>query len=272
MATRFISLKRGPGRLMATVRYQSQTSKVARYCVHRRVDEKEVDRHGCPPGIVPHCQMYKPLVLDPLNIPPTLETEPDAEDKHRITKEERANRDVEVQESAAKTRREVGLHQPMRRGSSSEIPESPPLAIQLPSSSSPFGQNCAPTQPPPFDPGCRDHLSSAQLHDLCRQHGYRRGDAKKVLKTCLASTQDQKASSNTQNLPLFVDTPRTSAAKRGNPPAGALEHLQGPKFAPDKRCEGDALRAVSVANKVIAKEHAQWWNSDLKPRVNASRS
>ena len=60
--------------------------------------------------------------------------------------------------------------------------------------------------------------------------------------------------------------------KRGRPPADLAEHLQGPTSAPGKRRRVDAFRVASLACKEVVTEHAQWWNSDLKPQVDASRS
>ena len=68
---------------------------------------------------------------------------------------------------------------------------------------------------------------------------------------------------------MDADTPVTSAAKRGRPPADVLEHSQGPKFAPDKRCKRDPLRAAFVADTEVVKGHSQWRKSDLKPQVDA---
>ena len=120
-------------------------------------------------------------------------------------------------------------------------------------------------------PGRFDHPSYDQLRDLGRQHGYNRKHAKEVLRTRLTSTPDEQASS-THNSPMDLDAPEPGNGIRGCPPADVVEHLQGPTFAPDKRCKRDILRVGSVADKEVVKGHAQWWGSELKPQVEASRS
>ena len=51
-----------------------------------------------------------------------------------------------------------------------------------------------------------------------------------------------------------------------------MEHLRGSTSVPEKRCKRDAFRAAGIADGEVAKEHAQWSNPALKPRVEASRS
>ena len=195
-----------------------------------------MDSNEGSPGLVPHCDRYNPLVLNLPDTPPTPETVPGAEDKHMIAKEERVGRGVGAQESARGARREEGAHQPMRREPSTEIPDSPPPAFQLPPSFSSFGQHCSPSQAPTVEPGRLDHLSYGQLRNLRKQHGCHREDAKDVLNTRFASMQDQPAIGSTQNFPVDVAKPSASAVKRGRPPADVAEHLQGPTLAPGKRC------------------------------------
>ena len=112
-----------------TARYQSQTFKVARNCVRRRVDEKEVDSNGGPLGLEPNCGRYTPLELDPPGVLPTSETAPDAADKHMVTQKERVNREVAAQENAPEVRMEDGVRQPTSGKSPTEIPDSQRLPI-----------------------------------------------------------------------------------------------------------------------------------------------
>ena len=163
-----------------------------------------------------------------------MEPTQNAADKRKATQKERANREVEAQKHAPGDRAEERAHQPMSRESKTEAPDSSPAPIQLLSPSLSFEKTCAPTQASTVDSGCLNHLPYDQLRDVCK-HGYRRQDAEEVLKTRLASTQDQRAR-RTRELPMGADTPVTGAVKRDRPPADAAEHLQGATFELDERC------------------------------------
>ena len=62
--------------------------------------------------------------------------------------------------------------------------------------------------------------------------------------------------SRTQEARQNSDAAVTGAGKRGRPSADVAE----------------PLRVAYVAYKEVAKGYAQWWNSELRPRVDASRS
>ena len=119
--------------------------------------------------------------------------------------------------------------------------------------------------------GRLDHLSYDQLRDQCQQHVYRRKGATEVLDTRLTTTQEQQAGS-TQNTPMGSDIPVTGTGERGRPPEDVAEHLQCPTFLLDKRPRRDALRVAFVVGKEVVKGHAQRWNSEFNPQVEASRS
>ena len=50
------------------------------------------------------------------------------------------------------------------------------------------------------------------------------------------------------------------------------ENLQGTTCVPNKRCKRDALRAAFVADKDVVQENARWWESVLRPQVEAPSS
>ena len=122
-----------------------------------------------------------------------------------------------------------------------------------------------------MDSGRLAHLSYDHLREPCKQHGYNRKDAKDVLKTRLASMQDEQAGS-TQDVQGNLDAPVTETGKIDCPPADVVDHLHGPTFAPDRRRKRDALRAAFVADEGVVKERAQWRTSKLKSQVEFSRS
>ena len=105
--------------------------------------------------------------------------------------------------------------------------------------------------------GRLDHLSYDQLRELRKRHGYRRKEAKAVLHTRQAPTQDQN-SSNSQDLQGNSDIPVASTGKRGLPTEDAAEPVQGPTVVLTKRRKRGALRVASVAGKEVVKGHARW--------------
>ena len=123
-------------------------------------------------------------------------------------------------------------------GPSSQVPDFPPLSIQLPSAPSSYDVICAPSRAPALDSGCVDELSYDQLHDLCTPRGFCPEVSKAVLSTGLASIQDQDLSHATA-VDEKMDTSATGAGKRDRLPAYVVEQLQGPTCVPDRRCERD---------------------------------
>ena len=61
-----------------------------------------------------------------------------------------------------------------------EAPEPPQISIQLPPSPSPFDKNWDPSQSHTMRPGCLEHLSYDQLHELRKKHGNYRMDYNSV--------------------------------------------------------------------------------------------
>ena len=112
--------------------------------MRRRVDDTAVDSNEGPPGLEVNRARYNPLMLDPLVVPSTLETLKDAGDKKMAT-------EAGLQEIASSDRVAQGVHQPLSRESSTVTPDSLPLSIQLPPSTSSFDKNRAPAQAPTLD-------------------------------------------------------------------------------------------------------------------------
>ena len=46
----------------------------------------------------------------------------------------------------------------------------------------------------------------------------------------------------------------------------------GSQDSQEKRCRVEALRLASVADKEVARGHAQWWRLELKSRLDATQS
>lgn len=85
-------------------------------------------------------------------------------------------------------------------------PSSPPFSVQLPPTGSSFDKFCMPPQAPQLFHVKYTDLTDDQLHDLCRQRGYSRGDPKAALKTRLATTvrADRKPSLVEGAVPYWV--------------------------------------------------------------------
>ena len=125
----------------------------------RREDEKEVGNIEAPPGLEKNSERNKPLVLETPRVPSTMDTLKDAGDKNVVTQVDSVSREVGAGENASEDREEAEKNQPASPESSAVNPDSPPLPIQLPSTPSPFGKNCAPTKAPTLGPRFLDHLS-----------------------------------------------------------------------------------------------------------------
>ena len=138
------------------------------------------------------------------------------------------HRELDSQENASDDRAGDDVQQPRSWGPSTKISDSPLLSVEFPAPSLLCVGSRASTQAPTWPFGRLDHRSYDRFHDLRKEHGYRRKDAKRVLEARLASTGDLLAGS-TRN------TPATGAGKRGRPPADAADHLQGLTVVPESR-------------------------------------
>ena len=179
---------RGPAKVLAidesgvTVYFQSQTFKVARFCVRRRVKESEVvDQDGrvFRSTADPWVDQWQ-TGLDGLQTTDTgkdlMDVEPIA-DKNDVPA-------VNGEQGSG------GLASPRLI----PVPDSPrtvvgeglsPSQKVMEDPSASFDQKCVPTQVPMVGDSQYDHLSYDELHGLCKARGYCRKDAKTVLKTRL---------------------------------------------------------------------------------------
>ena len=69
-----------------------------------------------------------------------------------------------------------------------------------------------------------------------------------------------------------TDTSEAAAGKRGQTPENVAENLGASVRSQNKRCRVGGRHVAFVAEKEVAKEHAQWWSPDLRSRLDATQS
>ena len=194
---------RGPAKVLeidetgVTVSFQSQTFKLARFRVRRRVKESEVvDQDGRVP-----CSTAEPWIG-------TWRTDKDGV---------QVNGDVDAPEELGSdgAGANVAPAQPQTRDDSMASPclipvpdstthgedlELPPLENDVNDPSASFAKQCAPSQAPTMEGRQYDNLTYDELHNLCKSRGYCKKDAKTVLKTRLEAIDTvEKNSSQVQS-------------------------------------------------------------------------
>ena len=90
-------------------------------------------------------------------------------------------------ESVPRDTSEEVEHLPIDLDSSSELPDSPPLSIQLHSLPASSDQIRAPSEASKMISGRLNHVSYDQLREMCKQHGCGRKSSEAALETRLAS-------------------------------------------------------------------------------------
>ena len=162
------------------------------------------------------------------------------------------------------------------------VPDSPHLSLQLPpepevdstgKTSASFDPNCAPSQAPASGSAKYDQLSNGQLHELCRQRGYHKKDTKAVLRTRLEA-MDAAAKKTAEGSSNDMDSSMRTrfTGKRSRCTNGTME--MGTEVGGDneKRPRNTDLAIALEVDMEVVKEHAQWWNPELKPQVEAQQS
>ena len=146
-----------------TAHFQSQTFKVARFCVRRRVKESEVvDQDGRVPrstadpwtgnwnterdGVRASAEEDAPMELDPVG---------DGDSLERVQ--------PQVTQNSTASPRRIPVPESPRNGEGPETPL-PPTNMDDPSAS--FYNKCAPSQAPIMEGSQYDHLTYNELHNL----------------------------------------------------------------------------------------------------------
>ena len=166
----------------ATVSFQSQTSKVARYCVRRRMKDSEIQEgEGRATTTLGESRMGP--IAGELGLSPSLQVKlpkdclPESEELRTASSGE-----------SAESSEEPLLASPRLI----PIPESPtnsgdptfsPVMEDSGNISPSRDKQCAPSQAPECVSINYDHLSYEQIHDLRKARGYHKKDAKAALKT-----------------------------------------------------------------------------------------
>ena len=68
------------------------------------------------------------------------------------------------------------------------------------------------------------------------------------------------------------DTSETVAGKRDRAPTAGAGNPDKSPGNQEKRCPADDFLAALVADKEVVMEYAQWWNTDLKTRLDATQA
>ena len=101
------------------------------------------------------------------------------------------------------------------------------------------------------------HPFRKQLHELRKQKGCRRRNAKEALETRPTAMD---AEDNGRCLPenKDMDTPTSVSGKRELPPLDAAEPSGGSTLCRNRRHRADAVRTALVADMEVVKENALW--------------
>ena len=207
--------RRGPAKILdidgteVTAKFQSQTFKVARYCVRAKVEGADADDEESDPlhvrmgavGSVPSGQHAQRDMGDVMHVGDvqgnwtSTTGSPKSEDRYHP----------------------VGSPAPECPASSERLPSPPRPPASHPEWESSLEKMCEPCQAPVVDWAHFDHLTWGRHHEQCSQRGYRRGESKEALKTRLASMDAAEAGrkpkgSVEQGAPIHVD------GKRGRAP------------------------------------------------------
>ena len=251
--------RRGPAKVLeidetgVAVYFQSQTFKVARFCVRRRAKESEVvDQDGRVPRST---------------------ADPWAGNWHTEKDGVRANveEDAPMEPESAGAGENVAPAQPpatenpMASPRLIPAPESPrhvedlelsPLQNDVNDPSASFDKKCAPSQAPIMEGSQYDHLTYDELHNLCKSRGYCKKDAKTALKTRLEA-MDTVARNSSQLQTDNMDTSYSVLGKRERPLSDSHIAEMPTQLSVGERSRGEALATTLVVDSAAAKEHAQ---------------
>ena len=114
-------------------------------------------------------------------------------------------------------------------------------------------------------------LSYGQLHELFKQRGYYGKDTKAVLRTRLAAI-DAADKKEVEGSSSDIDTSTSVLGKRTRTLGGTMEIRTAVARNDEKRPRSEALELKLAGFLEAAKEHAQWWNPELRPHVEAHQS
>ena len=117
--------------------------------------------------------------------------------------------------------------------------------------------------------GNYDNLSYDQIHNLCKDRGYHKKNAKVALKTRLGAMDavDRQLIKKKEN---EADTSPSVFSKRDRSMAEQSSLEQNQQRVGGKRSRGDAPATTMEVDPAAAQAHAQWWSPDRNPKVEVS--
>ena len=160
------------------------------------------------------------------------------------------------------------------------VPDSPPVSAKLPPgpsvgdkgpAPSSFDRNCASPQAPVTDITNYDQLSRGQLHELRRQRGRHKKGTEPVLRTCLAA-MDAASKKTADGVSGDIYKSTTVLGKRARIMGDTMDAGTAVGGNTGNRPRSDALGVALAVDLKVVKEHAQWWNPELRPQVDAHHS
>ena len=119
--------------------------------------------------------------------------------------------------------------------------------------------------------GNYDNLSYDRIHNLRKDRGYHKKDAKAALKTRLEAMDavERRVIIENENA---METSSSVLGKRDRSMEESSAAAPTPQQVEGKRPRGEAPAITMEVDLAVVQAHAQWWSPDLKPKMEASPS
>ena len=252
---------RGPARIFgvavtgATVKFQSETSKVLRFCVQKEDEEADAED----------------VKLDPIQARTRPGEVAPSGDSTLWDPGNAMDADEEKGDTTSGTGTpKDGSHPPPEAipspgfpSLSAKAPSSPRASMLYPAPESSFGGICGQSQAPFVSRTLYETLTRDQRHERRSQMGYHRKASKEVSETRLASMGVAKA----KRMPVKGGDTDTAETIHGTREWAPVEGFLIPSRG--KECRVGDLHLAFVAGKEVVKEHARCWHAETTERRSA---